>query len=158
MYLQRDGTIVVHLVKAMYGLKEASMEFHRHLSDDVPVKLGYVQSKNDVAMFYKQQGRNVQIITTHVDDLGLFGTKRQNAELKENLRKSFRSITVEDDPDRFQYLGLAGMRAADGSIMLNQPGFIEKIVKAFELEPDIVSDVPYGTDLFEIEEDDRGHS
>ena len=147
-FLQNDGKIIVHLKKAMYGLKESSMEFHRLLRETL-IKIGFTQCKNDAALFYKGRGFDLQIVSTHVDDLGCFGTSKNNEWLTEQLKRCFKSISIERNTKTFQYLGIAGKKLNDGSIVLNQPGFVEKIIKSFELETNKVTDMPYGGDLFQ---------
>ena len=46
LYLSEKGTILVKLLKAMYGLKELSKELFNHLSKILRNE-GYEQSKND---------------------------------------------------------------------------------------------------------------
>ena len=55
-------------VKAFYGLRTSAARFHEHLTDNFR-KFGYVPSKADPNLFYKDMGDHYEYIASYVDDI-----------------------------------------------------------------------------------------
>ena len=154
-FLLENGTIVVKLLKAMYGLKESSKEWYNHLTN-ILKSHGYIQSLNDSAMLLKDLPDGTKhIVLIYVDDILSVG----NAEARENfrkiMRKSFKGITCEENPQVLQYLGMVIRRNRKmRSMFIHQPGFIEEIIKEFGLTKDETSPTPSNERLFDHSKDD----
>lgn len=67
------------LKKSLYGLKQASRQWHNKLLEELK-SLGYVQSKNDYSLFTKRTSHFIVIVTVYVDDILITGSNQ--AELK----------------------------------------------------------------------------
>jgi hypothetical protein len=70
-YQRQDGSLVVRLVKALYGLKESPLLWNIHITDTL-LTIGYRRSSYDKCVFYHtDEGTNKldSIIALHVDDL-----------------------------------------------------------------------------------------
>ena len=154
-YVDHDGKIIVKLTKALYGLKEASMEWYQHLIK-VLKEFGFEISKYDSAMLYKKQGGNkiVHIIVLHVDDMMSIGTKSSRDKLVDFLKRKFKKVTINRDERTHQYVGLVIRKDNNGSIHISQPGLIKEITKEFGLDAETASVTPCDEKLFTDKQDD----
>lgn len=59
---------VFKLQKSLYGLKQASRQWHSKLVDFLKSQ-GYTQSKNDYSIFLKQTHQHMTIVAVYVDDI-----------------------------------------------------------------------------------------
>lgn len=129
----RNGSIVVRLRKALYGLCQSPLLWHKHLSATLS-QIGLSQSINDPCLYYVSDPGKLgfdALITTHVDDLlistsSTFGMNH----IIDALRKVYTDITVSDDGNSMDYLGTNLVRSrSDKSISINQRGLIDMILK-----------------------------
>ena len=68
-FVTRDGTIIVKLDKALYGLVESARLFYEHLTGSL-IKLGFAVNPYDVCVFNRLSEEGVQpTVCFHVDDL-----------------------------------------------------------------------------------------
>ena len=65
--LRKDGSLVVGLLRALYGLKEAARLWYEKMSRGM-IEDGFVVSRHDPCIFYKGTGYQRIIVATHVDD------------------------------------------------------------------------------------------
>jgi hypothetical protein len=153
-YLQPDGSIVVRLVKVVYGLKESSMEFYKHLVK-VLKRIGFAVSEYDAGLLYRRKNASLQLVCIHVDDFSVYGTKEDNRELPGYLKKCFKKVAISSGARDFPYLGMhVEYNPSSGLVLLSQPGYIDKILKEFQIGPDYKSEVPYSKSLFDVDEGD----
>lgn len=128
-HMTKGGTIVLRLLKALYGTKEAAMLWNSNISNTL-INLKLKQSKADPCLFYSNINGKVVYIGLHVDDLLIVGndTKRIN-ELKEKLICTYKEIS-EQTGNELNYLGISLKRNnIDGSIFLSQPCMIQQLVE-----------------------------
>lgn len=98
----RNGTMLVELNKAMYGIVQAPFLFYSDIRD-LLLKHHYIQSKVDGCLFFKfQDGQLIDIITVHVDDL-LHGHKFLSL-LAEQLETKYKIKRFNGQ--KLKYLGL----------------------------------------------------
>ena len=64
--------LVCLLRKSLYGLKQASGEWHAKLVEEL-IHLDFVQSKNDYSLFIKKTNGKMCIAAVYVDDVILTG-------------------------------------------------------------------------------------
>jgi len=146
---QHDGTIIVNLVKAMYGLKEASMKFYEHLTR-ILMNYGFRKSSYDSALMYKiHEDGSLQLVPLHVDDFSAFGQQHHNLTLIKYVKEQFYVVNVNTNIISHQYLGMVVVKIRDGSFLISQPGYIQKTIEEFGLNNDDVVEVPYGMNLME---------
>jgi len=80
---------VYKLQKSLYGLKQASRQWHSKLADYLKQQ-GYTQSKNDYSLFLKQTPHHLTIVAVYVDDILLTGSSHAEIQtLKHNLHATF---------------------------------------------------------------------
>ena len=76
---------VCRLQKSLYGLKQASRQWHAKLADFLKLQ-GYIQSKNDYNLFLNTSGTDLTIAAVYVDDILLTGSNMAEIQtLKQHL-------------------------------------------------------------------------
>lgn len=78
------------LQKSLYGLKQASRQWHAKLSSALRDK-GYHSSKNDYSLFYKHSGSYVTFVALYIDDIMITG----NHEMEIIQLKAFLDTTFK---------------------------------------------------------------
>lgn len=80
---------VCKLKKLIYGLKQASREWHFKLTH-ILILEGFVQSKNDYSLYFRRRNELICIAAVYVDDVILTGTDQEAISgLKSFLHKTF---------------------------------------------------------------------
>ena len=150
-YIEQDGSIVVKIVRGLYGLQESARLWNLTLKKKL-IELGYKQSNYDQALYFKWVGESICVVLVYVDDLLLVGTKAQIEKTKQSLKEDFTINSSELDASEVDYVGIKVIYNQEGkSFSLNQPGYIEKITGKIEGE----SDMPYDNQLYHEEESDK---
>lgn len=86
-----DSTLVCKLTKSLYGLKQASREWHFKLSTALLAR-GYQFSKNVTSLFYKKNGSFITFFAIYVDDILVTGSDTlQIAVVKQYLDDTFKN-------------------------------------------------------------------
>jgi hypothetical protein len=116
-------TLVLRLIKNLYGQKQAGRVWNQHLAKGLQ-KAGFVASKVDECVFYK--GKTIFIV--YVDDGIFFGPDLKEIEqaMKNLDAQGFNLDMMVDVKD---YLGINFERLADGRVKMSQPQIIEQILK-----------------------------
>jgi hypothetical protein len=123
-----DGTgRVCKLQKALYGLKQAPRIWYQTLADYLKT-LGFEPLDADMSVFHRED----MIIAVYVDDLLIAGPNINSInEVKRLLGEKFH---MEDMKACSYYLGMKITRnRANRTIKLSQTGYLEKIIKDFNL-------------------------
>jgi hypothetical protein len=122
----RDGTITVRILKAIYGLRASSLQWHRHLSSTL-ASIGYTRLLYDRSVFVmRRSGKLRSIICVHVDDLLVINFDNScKTLLKDALIKAYEKITVSEESS-FTYLGVH-VHYTDGTLRLHQRALIDTI-------------------------------
>ena len=80
---------VCKLQKSLYGLKQASRQWHSKLADFLKHQ-GYTQSKNDYSLFLKSSSSHLTIVAVYVDDILMKGSNQADIQLlKHHLHAAF---------------------------------------------------------------------
>ena len=128
---------VLNVLKNIYGQKQAGRVWNKYLTNKLVDKLGFTQSKTDECVFYRGQ----TMYALYTDDSILAGPDEEEiAQIINDLKKAKLTITEEGDLEDF--LGVQIERKKDGSIHLTQPHLIEQILKDLRLEDDKVTTKP----------------
>jgi len=144
-FINEKGRIIVQLLKAMYGLKEASMEWYQTLVSRLK-SIGFYPSKHDAALMIKDKNN---MILAHVDDL-LIVSDDENIEMTiESIKNCFNKIEVHQENESLHYIGMVIERnRKNKSIKISQPGYIKEIISHFELKDDDIEATPCNENLF----------
>ena len=124
--------ILWELNVALYGLDDASLQFHFECKDKL-LKLGCVQSEVDPCVFYhyNRDGELDGVLASHVDDF-LHGGDEGFRGVIENLRKVFKMGSTERE--KFKYVGFNINQSRD-HIEIDQNDFADEKVEIFDVNP-----------------------
>lgn len=122
--------MVYKLVKALYGLRQASRAWYAKLSK-VLEKIGFVKCPYEHAVYTKREGEEALIICVYVDDLLVTGTSISNINrFKERMSEFF---DMSDMGKLSHYLGIEVIQE-DGHTKLKQTGYAQKLLEKFGLK------------------------
>ncbi|CEP01147.1 unnamed protein product (mitochondrion) [Plasmodiophora brassicae] len=117
------------LNKSIYGLKQASVEFYKHLVTAF-LKGGFEQCKSDPCLLKKVDGDDVVFVAFHVDDIPIVGSStRIMLEADQVLKDNF---TVEESEFEWM-LGINMKWSPDGGVHLSQESFVEMLLTKFHM-------------------------
>ena len=117
----------LRLKRSLYGLSVAPRLWFQHLWKALEAE-GLKQSRHDSCLLFKSD----LIVIQYVDDLGIAGPSMKCIDnLIDNLKKRGFELTKEGTFS--EYLGIQYTTRDDGSILMNQPGLIQKIIDATQL-------------------------
>lgn len=130
-YICQDGSMIVHVLKALYGLIESALLWYKHLSTTLN-RAGYTTSQNDRGVFFRTSKDKKCAIAIHVDDLLVTSTHKDLLDqLLKILTDTYKDINVQQDTKQLFYLGMQlDLRYDDGAIFVSQPGYIKDILAA----------------------------
>ena len=129
-FLQDDGSIVVELKKALYGLRQSGRAWYELLSDFL-IENGFIRSEVDKCLFSKTVGEKITHVAVYVDDLLMVGNNEAEIEsLTEKLRGRFKEITVQEGKN-ISFVGMEIHTADNGDIQLRQRGYIVDVLQHF---------------------------
>ena len=119
------GPLVCRLRKSLYGLKQASKQWHTKLSTTI-IEMGFVQSKSDYALFVHSKDSCFTALLICIDDILNTGNDAQCvADLKRLLDTKF---GIKDLGALKYFLGLEVARS-DKGISLNQRKYALEVLK-----------------------------
>ena len=125
------GNAITHVLKVkknLYGGKNAGKVWYEHWKGGLE-NIGFKKAEADGCVFY----RKGVVFMFYVDD-GLFFAKDQKdidkaIEDLRNVKKSKRKLTLEDQGDVNNYLGINFESLIDGKLKLSQPQIIDDILE-----------------------------
>ena len=122
----------VKLHKSIYGFKQAGLLWLQNIKGKL-LKFGAQQCKFDKCVFKYIEGDEVIYIVIYVDDiLSASSTNAITEKLLKYLREQYGE--VDEVTNTATHLGIRWIRLRDGSIKINQPGYIDKILKKMNME------------------------
>jgi hypothetical protein len=152
-YIEPDGSLLVEVLKALYGLVEAALLWYQHLTGTLQ-SIGYSVSKHDRGVLFKHDTNTNKkaFICIHVDDILLSTNSKEYAEeLKSCLIKAYKDINVQENTNQLFYLGMQlDMKPEEKSVHISQPGFIKDILTAHPVSKGV--NCPAAHNLFENDE------
>ena len=124
--VNRDGSITLKVLKAVFGLAEAFRLWFLHLTDLLS-KLGKT-SINDMGALYRTTPDGLVLILLHVDDMLVMSCKDKYwIELKDYLKASLRGITPQEGPAiSFDALHI---HQHDDHIIVDRHGYVRKLIE-----------------------------
>jgi hypothetical protein len=128
---------ILEIRRNIYGQKQAGRVWNEYLAEILIKKVGFVQSKVDRCVFY----RDKVMYVLYTDDSILAGPDEAEIDrVIEDIKQAGLNITIEGDLQDF--LGINIDRKPDGSIHLTQPHLIDQILKDLRLDADDVHTKP----------------
>ena len=126
-FLQPDGTLLMLIEKALYGLVESSALWYTEISTFL-VSLGYVVHPSDMGVFQKTDKNDTITICLWVDDfLGFSTSDALTDELEKKVIEKYGDARF-DNGEILKYIGMTITEPKNGAIMVNQTEHIKKIV------------------------------
>ena len=149
-FVRKDGTMVVKLNKALYGLVQAARLWYDELSKLLNAN-GYLVNPVDVCVWYKKMEDELSVIVFHVDDLMVVGpTDASLNDIEDILRNAFKDVKVKRGL-RHNYLGMLFDFTEPGYVSVCMTAYIERMLEDFEIEGKVST--PAARCLFEVNGD-----
>lgn len=124
----RDGTVVVKLLKAMYGCVESSRLLFQHIQSTLK-GTGFTPNPHDSCVLNKGTGDNQCSVYLYVDDLLVTSHDQQAINnVIETLSAVFGPIKAKHGT-RHDYLGMAFDFSVPGECRVSMDGFVKDILE-----------------------------
>eukprot|EP01039_Chlorochromonas_danica_P012888 gene12888-14853_t len=102
-YLNDRGELLMQLDKFIYGLRQSPLKFQQHLKTTLR-DIGYKECLNDDCVMLKTEGKDISLLSIHVDDILQVSTSPHlTSSLRAALVKTYVHITYHDEVEG--YLG-----------------------------------------------------
>jgi len=111
-----------------YGMCQAGRVWNQHLTNKLTKEQGFVQSKVDPCVFYKEG----VILAIYTDDTIVFA--KDNTVRDRIVKELESSFNISSEGDIADFLGVKLERLEDGGIQMTQPHLIESILKDLHLD------------------------
>lgn len=130
-FVSDDNCLYFYLLKFLYGLPEAAREFFLSLMKAF-IEIGFKQSEADECVFLKTVQGKVHVLCVHVDDIFSSAPSREaRLRFEEDLQKHFK--IKKQVGKSLSYLGMVINRQSSGDIIVHQRGFIDDMLKRFDV-------------------------
>lgn len=129
-FVDQKGELYCLLLKYIYGLSEASREFHLRL-DKILKVIGFNATEADPCVYQKKTPWGVHRICTHVDDI-LSNAPTMEAR-KDFERDISKHLEIKSNYDKLSYLGMT-IHKTDKGISVSQEGYLEKLLKKYKVD------------------------
>ena len=152
-FRRKDGSMIVQLMKALYGIVEAPKLWYDTLSAYL-ISQGFKRSELDNCYFVKdlQFGKKMDV-TVHVDDGKATSDDEEPLEqLMQGLRKMFKIIKVHKGPI-FDHLGMHYVYDGQGQVDITMIPFTQQLVNKFPEIGDDIAPTPHTANLFKIDKE-----
>ena len=143
---------IVRLNKSLYGLKQASRQWHAHLTRCL-LSLGFVQCLADACVFRLMEvGRVVMTIVVHIDDILAVGEKTRCDQFGRDLNQM---VPVKNLGELRWYSGCFYERDwVKGVLNISQQTFAEQLADEHGIEFGKSVPLPVGTKLAKFDKDE----
>jgi hypothetical protein len=132
--------LVCRLLRSLYGLKQAARVWNQKVHAFL-LKIGFVRSTADPCLYIDAK-RSIYI-TIWVDDLLIVGKHgRDIAKIKAQLSGEFE---MKDLGQLTHFLGMQISRHLNGTISIDQSGYIRQILERFGMEESKPVSTPFAT-------------
>lgn len=123
--LQGQESKVLHLVKALYGLRQAPRAWYSKLDDSL-LQLGFQRSTSEHAVYLRGTGAHRLVVGVYVDDLVITGGNQDDIDTFKAETKS--TFKMSDLGLLHYYLGLEVSQSEEG-ITVCQSAYAAKILQ-----------------------------
>ena len=137
-YLREDGTILIELQQALYGLPEAGRLWHAFLTN-IFKKAGYVHMPNETCVWKRVHGegnqQQVSFLVIVVDDvLHIYNKKKARDHLYEAMSKDgIPNVTVQSlsDNNPISFCGISIEYSQGRGLFMSQPGYLTTLINEY---------------------------
>ncbi|GJR54535.1 putative ribonuclease H-like domain-containing protein [Tanacetum coccineum] len=130
---------VYKMVKALYGLHQASRAWYATLSNFL-LKHGYRKGTINKTLFIKKDSKDIILVQVYVDDIIFGSTKKAWCDEFEALMQS--KFKISSMGELTFFLGLQVEHRSDG-IFISQDKYVAEILRKFDLESMKTATTPY---------------
>lgn len=126
----QKGDKVCLLNRAIYGLKQAARQWHKHLDETIQ-RLGLTPTISDPCVYTAEKGKSKILLLVYVDDILIASTDVEWIKrIKTSLGREFE--TKDLGPARY-CLGIEIKQSQNGT-SLTQQGYIREILNLFRID------------------------
>jgi len=128
-YRNADGSIVVRLVKALYGLVEFALLWHRELTSTL-IQLGYEANPFEKCVFVKKSREKiVSIVGVFVDDLKIIAEdEKMIDDVHKVLVIKYKEVKIAKG-DVLDYLGMVWDYKTPYEVSISMPKYMEELLE-----------------------------
>jgi len=127
-YRNEDGTLVVELLRALYGCIESAVLWYQDLSQGLRND-GFVENRKDPCVLNKGTGEDQITVCIYVDDLFITSKNMESIESTlAQLKKRYGNITVKKS-DHLPYLGMMMDFTENGQVTISMDSFTKEITE-----------------------------
>jgi len=145
-HIREDGSVVVKLIKALYGTKQAGRAWYNKLDTDIK-GIGYEPNNIELGIYTKKMNGKISTIVIYVDDIIIMcDDKDEHMRVISQFKSLYQQVTVSGTfTDHFEFLGL-NFDIKGQELKINMEGYITKILE--ERHDFKHADIPYSNQLF----------
>jgi hypothetical protein len=147
-----NQTMTVRLLKAVYGLIQASAEFYKLVSTKL-FSFGFTRSPHCRCLFLKNIDGVVMMVVGFVDDFGSIGFPKFLCDFSKQLDSAFVKVNHVCGP-HLNYLGL-DIEFQKEFVSVKQLNYITQTVQLLNIQPSDVSPAPNNIDLFKLDSESK---
>ena len=138
-----EGHNCLKLKKTLYGLKQASRQWHLHLKNTLE-NLGFSNNKLDPCLFKRVRNGETEYVAVYVDDL-IIAAKDPKviSKLMDSLKSQY---DLRDEGELNYFLGMNITKKTNGSFFLDQEKLAREVLERFNLLDPSVNSVPMQPD------------
>ena len=155
-FVQSDGTLLVEVLRALYGFPESAKLWNEHLTSTL-VKGGYTQCPVEPCLFRKSVSTTEwSIVTVYVDDcMHIYRGPKIRDKLYAALKDGDLPTPVIQQLSKGHDISYLGMNISKQhrTIVLSQPGYIKDIIEKYR--PDKQYTTPHDDKLFNRPESEK---
>ena len=145
VFLTPKGTLVLKLLKALYGCIHSARLFYEHVAKTLN-ELNFKVNPYDMGVFNKVIDGSQCTITIHVDDLKISCKDRRGVESTlAALTEVYKKLSTKEGPV-FEYLGVEFDHSKPLKVTISMKSLIEETLREFEV--DGTSSTPVSAHLF----------
>lgn len=134
---REDGSVLVKLKKALYGLQESANLWYKTVSEALR-EMGFTPSNYDRCFFYQWKDGKLSVVVLYVDDIFTCAPREHIEMWRTKLGEKFHMSRAPINPKSFTYVGITTeYDEHDQAFLLSQPAFVDKIIQQVEGEEEL---------------------